>query len=57
MFLAIVAKQDLEYSHFNIINTFINSHLKEEIYLALPQGIVDQTSDILLIHPSLDKLK
>jgi hypothetical protein len=36
IFLAIVAKEDLECSHFDIKNAFTESHLKEEIYLAPP---------------------
>jgi hypothetical protein len=39
IFLASIAKKDLECSHFNINNTFTESYLMEEIYLVLLQGI------------------
>jgi hypothetical protein len=38
-FLAIVAKENLECSYFDLKNAFTESHLKEEIYLILPLGI------------------
>jgi hypothetical protein len=40
LFLAIVAIEDLEYSQYNIKNTFTKSHLKEEIYLELLKDIL-----------------
>jgi hypothetical protein len=47
MFLVIVAKEDLECSHFDIKNAFTESHLKEEIYLVPPQGIQVQKGHVL----------
>jgi hypothetical protein len=57
MFLAIVAKEDLECSHFDIKNAFTESHLKEEIYLAPPQGIQVQKGHVLHALRSLYGLK
>jgi thiamine phosphate synthase YjbQ (UPF0047 family) len=47
MFLAIVVKEDLECSHFENKNAFTESHLKEEIDLAPPQGIQVQKGHVL----------
>jgi hypothetical protein len=47
MFLAIVAKEDLECFHFDIKNAFIKLHLKEEIDLVLPQGIQVHNGHVL----------
>jgi hypothetical protein len=57
MFLAIVAKEDLECFYFDIKNAFTDSHLKEEIYLPPPQGIQDQKCPVLYSHSSLYSLK
>jgi hypothetical protein len=57
IFLAIVAKEDLECSHFDIKNTFTESHIKEEIYLAPPQGIQVQKGHVLHARRSLYRLK
>jgi hypothetical protein len=57
MFGAIVAKEDLECSHFDIKNAFTESHLKEEIYLAPPQGIHVQKGHVLRALRSLCRLK
>jgi hypothetical protein len=57
MFLAIVVNEDFEWSHFDIKNTFTESHLKEEIYLAPPQGIHVQKSHVLHALRSLSRLK
>jgi hypothetical protein len=57
MFLAIVAKDNLECSHFDIKNAFTESHLKKEIYLTSSQGIQVQTGHILHDLHSLCRLK
>jgi hypothetical protein len=57
MFLAIVAKEDLECSHFDIKNAFTESHLKEEIYLVPPQGVHVQKGHVLYALCSLYGLK
>jgi thiamine phosphate synthase YjbQ (UPF0047 family) len=57
MFLAIVANEDLDCSHFDIKNAFTESHLKEEIYLAPPQGIQVQKGHVLHALRSLYGLK
>jgi hypothetical protein len=57
MFLAIVANEDLECSHFDIKNAFTESHLKEEIYLAPPQGVHVQKGHVLHALRSLYGLK
>lgn len=40
LFLATVAAEDLECYQFDIKNAFTESHLKEEIYLEPPQGVL-----------------
>lgn len=57
LFLAIVAKEDLECSHFDIKNAFTESHLKEEIYLAPPQGVTVRKGHVLHALRSLYGLK
>ena len=39
IFFAIVAKLNLECSHFDIKNAFIESHLKEEIWFSTPDSV------------------
>jgi len=39
IFFTIVAKFDLECSHFDIKNAFIESHFKEEIWFSTPNGV------------------
>ena len=39
LFFAIVAIEDLEYSHYDIKNAFTELYLKEDIYLKLLKGI------------------
>ncbi|KAI0992878.1 hypothetical protein K3495_g15306, partial [Podosphaera aphanis] len=39
LFLAVVAAENLECSHYDIKNAFTESHLKEEIFLEPPKGI------------------
>ena len=39
IFFAIVAKLNLECSHFDIKNAFTESHLKEEIWFSTPDGV------------------
>jgi hypothetical protein len=56
-FLAIVAKADLECSHFDIKNAFTESHLKEDIYLAPPQGVQVQKGHVLHALRTLYGLK
>jgi hypothetical protein len=57
MFLAIIAKEDLECSHFDIKNAFTESHLKEEINLVPPQGIQVQKGHVLHVVHSFYGLK
>jgi hypothetical protein len=57
IFLAIVANEDLECCHFDIENAFTESHLKEKIYLAPPQGIHVQKGHVLHAGRSLYGLK
>jgi hypothetical protein len=57
MFLAIVVKEDLECFHFDIKNALTKSYLKENINLALPQGIQDQNGHVLHALHSLYGLK
>ncbi|EDN93221.1 hypothetical protein SS1G_12167 [Sclerotinia sclerotiorum 1980 UF-70] len=57
LFLAIVAKENLECSHFDIKNAFTESHLKEEIYLEPPQGVKVERGHVLKALRSLYGLK
>ena len=57
LFLAMVAKRDLKYSHFNIKNAFTKSYLKEDIFLALLEGVTIITSKALKVLQSLYSLK
>ncbi|SLM35638.1 related to retrotransposon hobase [Lasallia pustulata] len=47
MFLAIVAKEDLECQQYNIKNAFTESHLKEQIFLEPPQGYYVKKDHVL----------
>lgn len=57
LFLAIIAKENLECWHFDIKNAFTESHLKEEIYLAPPQGVNVSDGRVLRALRSLYGLK
>jgi hypothetical protein len=56
-FIAITAKKDWELTHMDIKNTFTESYLKEQIYLALPQGVNVKDSYALCVLRSLYRLK
>ena len=57
LFLAMVAERDLECSQFDIKNAFTESHLKEEIFLAPPEGVTVTTGKVLKALRSLYGLK
>jgi hypothetical protein len=57
LFLAMVAKRDLECSHFDIKNAFTESHLKEDIFLAPPEGVTVTAGKVLKALRSLYGLK
>ncbi|KAI1006420.1 hypothetical protein K3495_g1801 [Podosphaera aphanis] len=57
LFIAIVAAENLECSHFDIKNAFTESDLKEEIYLAPPPGISLPKGYVLRALKSLYGLK
>ena len=57
LFLAIIAKRDLQCSQFNIKNAFTKSHLKENIFLALPKEVTITTGKVLKALRSLYGLK
>lgn len=57
IFLATVAKRNLECSQFDIKNAFTESHLKEDIFLAPPQGVVVSKGKVLKAMRSLYGLK
>ncbi len=57
IFLAIVAKRDIECWQFDIKNAFTESHLKEQIYLAPPKGIKVGDGKVLKALRSLYGLK
>jgi hypothetical protein len=57
IFLAVAALKDWELIHMDIKNAFTESHLKEEIYLALPQGVRVKDGYALRVLQSLYGLK
>ena len=57
MFLAMVSERDLECSQFDIKNAFTESHLKEDIFLAPPEGVTVTTGKVLKALRSLYGLK
>ena len=57
IFLAIVAKLDLECCHFDIKNAFTESQLKEDIYLSPPEGVDVKKGKVLKALRSLYGLK
>jgi hypothetical protein len=57
LFLAMVAKEDLECYQFDIKNAFTESHLKEKIYLKPPQGVDVKNGYVLEALRSLYGLK
>jgi hypothetical protein len=57
LFFAIVARKNLEYSHFDIKNVFTESHLKEKILMDLPPGLKVKKGMVLKVLRSLYGLK
>ena len=57
MFLLIVITEDLKYYYYNIKNTFTESEIKEDIYIALLLNITVKKRKILKILYSLYSLK
>jgi len=57
VFLAIAAAEDWELIHMDIKNAFTESHLKEQIYLAPPQGVKVKDGYALRVLRSLYGLK
>jgi hypothetical protein len=57
LFLAMVAREDLDCSHFDIKNAFTESHLAEEIYLSPPNGMEIKKGYVLQALKSLYGLK
>jgi hypothetical protein len=57
MFLAFVAKEDLECRQYDIKNAFTESHLKEQIFLQPPQGVTVKKGHVLRALRSLYGLK
>ena len=56
-FLAVTAKEDWELTHMDIKNVFTESHLKEQIYLTLLQGVNVKDGYVLRVLRSLYGLK
>lgn len=56
-FIAVAAKKDWELTHMDIKNAFTESHLKEQIYLAPPQGVNVKDGYALRVLRSLYGLK
>jgi Reverse transcriptase (RNA-dependent DNA polymerase)/gag-polypeptide of LTR copia-type len=57
VFLAVAAEKDWELIHMDIKNAFTESHLKEQIYLAPPQGVKVKDGYALRVLRSLYGLK
>lgn len=57
MFLAMVAKEDLEFHQYDVKNAFTESHLKEQIFLAPPEGYKVRKGYVLKALRSLYGLK
>ncbi|KAI0994623.1 hypothetical protein K3495_g13557 [Podosphaera aphanis] len=57
MFLAMVAKENLECVQYNIKNAFTESHLREQIFLAPPEGFKVKKGHVLRALRSLYGLK
>ena len=57
LFLAMVAKNDFECHHFDIKNAYTESKLKEQIFLAPPQGVAVKKGKVLHALRSLYGLK
>ena len=57
MFLAMVAKEDLNCRQYDIKNAFTESHLKEQIFLEPPQGLAVKKGHVLRALRSLYGLK
>ena len=57
IFLALVAAEDLECSHFDIKNAFTESSLKERIFLSKPAGVPVRDGYVLRVLRSLYGLK
>lgn len=57
LFLARVAKENLECHHYDIKNAFTESNLKEEIYLSPPKGVPVTKGYVLRAMRSLYGLK
>jgi hypothetical protein len=57
IFLAIAALKDWELIHMDVKNAFTESHLKEQIYLAPPQGVKVKDGYALRVLQSLYGLK
>ena len=55
--LVMAAIEDYEYYHFDIKNAFIESHLKEKIYLTPPPGVPVKPGYVLQALRSLYGLK
>lgn len=57
LFLTIAAIEDLECRQYDIKNAFTESHLKEKIYMAVPEGFATKKGQVLKIMRSLYGLK
>jgi hypothetical protein len=57
IFLAVAALKDWELIHMDVKNAFTESHLKEQIYLAPPQGVKVKDGYALRVLRSLYGLK
>jgi hypothetical protein len=57
IFIAIIAKYNLETAQFNIKNTSTEAELKEYIYLAPPKGLQLKRNHVLRVLRSLYGLK
>lgn len=55
--LAIAAIEDLEIMQFDVKTAFLYGELKEEIYMKIPEGIINNEGNVWKLHKSLYGLK
>lgn len=57
IFLTLAAIEDLEVEQLDIKTAFLNAEIQEEIYMAVPEGVVESPGKVLRLRKSLYGLK
>jgi Reverse transcriptase (RNA-dependent DNA polymerase) len=55
--LAVAAAEDLEVHQMNMVTAYLAGELKEEIYMAIPQGLTGTDGKVCRLKKSLYSLK